>query len=119
MALGAQWQDVLRLVMRESMVLVAIGVTVGLAIAIAAGRLVATLLFGLPPTDVMTIVVAVGTDGGRLSHRRLHPGPARVESRPDGGAALRVKNQNVQRSALTFRVQSFNVHGFSVHTFRR
>ena len=60
MALGAQRQDVLRLVMRESMVLVAIGVTVGLAIAIAAGRLVATLLFGLPPTDVMTIVVAVG-----------------------------------------------------------
>jgi predicted permease len=60
MALGAQRQDVLRLVMRESMVLVAIGVAVGLAIAVAASRFVATLLFGLPPTDVLTLVVAIG-----------------------------------------------------------
>jgi predicted permease len=61
MALGAQRQDVLRLVMRESMILVAIGVVSGLAIALGAGKLVttlSTLLFGLPPTDAMTIVVA-------------------------------------------------------------
>ena len=52
MALGAQRQDVLRLVMRESMMLVVIGdCVVGLAIALASSRLVATLLFGLPPTD--------------------------------------------------------------------
>ena len=46
MALGAQRRDVLRLVMRESMMLVAIGVVVGLAIAVGASRFVATLLFG-------------------------------------------------------------------------
>jgi predicted permease len=64
MALGAQRQDVLQLVMRESMVLVAIGVVAGLAVAIAASRfvktLLTTLLFGLPPTDVMSIGLAVG-----------------------------------------------------------
>ena len=60
MALGAQRQDVLRLVMRESMTLVVIGVVGGLTIALAASRFVATLLFGLPPTDVSTIVAAMG-----------------------------------------------------------
>ncbi|HVD94452.1 MAG TPA: ABC transporter permease [Vicinamibacterales bacterium] len=60
MALGAQRQDVLRLVMQESMVLVVIGVVAGLGIALAASRLVATLLFGLPPTDVVTMLLAIG-----------------------------------------------------------
>lgn len=60
MALGAQRQDVLRLVMGESMILVAIGVVGGVGIAIAAGRFVSTLLFGLPPRDVMSILVAIG-----------------------------------------------------------
>jgi ABC-type antimicrobial peptide transport system permease subunit len=45
--------------MRESMILVAIGVTVGLTAAVAAGRLVATLLFGLAPTDALTMVTAI------------------------------------------------------------
>jgi ABC-type antimicrobial peptide transport system permease subunit len=45
--------------MRESMVLVAIGVIAGLAIAFAAGRFVSTLLFGLPPTDVLTMTLAI------------------------------------------------------------
>ena len=59
MALGAQRSNVLGLVMRESMLLVAIGVVSGLAIALAAGRLVTTLLFGLPPRDPLTMIVAV------------------------------------------------------------
>jgi predicted permease len=60
MALGAESRDVLRLVMRESMVMVAIGIAAGLAIAFASGRFVATLLFGLPPTDPTSIALAVG-----------------------------------------------------------
>jgi predicted permease len=59
MALGAQRLDVLRLVMRESMLLVIAGVTIGLALAIAASRLVASLLFGLAPTDLVTMVLAM------------------------------------------------------------
>jgi ABC-type antimicrobial peptide transport system permease subunit len=59
MALGAQREDVLRLVMRESMVLVVIGVVAGLAIAVAASQFVTTLLFGLAPTDPRTMFAAV------------------------------------------------------------
>jgi len=59
MALGAQRTDVLRLVMRESMVLVVIGIVAGLAIAFGASRYVTTLLYGLPPTDVTSIALAV------------------------------------------------------------
>jgi predicted permease len=59
MALGAQRLDVLRLVMRESMLLVIAGVAIGLALAVAASRLVATLLFGLAPTDAITMVLAM------------------------------------------------------------
>jgi predicted permease len=59
MALGAQRTDVLRLVMRESMVLVVIGIAAGLAVALGASRYVATLLDRLPPTDVMSIALAV------------------------------------------------------------
>jgi len=59
MALGAQREDVLRLVMRESMVLVAIGIVTGFAIAVAGSQFITTLLFGLAPTDPRTILVAV------------------------------------------------------------
>jgi ABC-type antimicrobial peptide transport system permease subunit len=59
MALGAQRHDVLRLVMGESMTLVIAGVLIGLAIALAASRLIESLLFGLAPTDVATLIVAM------------------------------------------------------------
>ena len=59
MALGAQRTDVLGMVMRESMLLVVVGVVLGLVTAVVASRFVTTLLFGLPPTDPTTIVAAV------------------------------------------------------------
>lgn len=58
-ALGAQRHHVLRLVMGESMVLVLAGIAIGLAIAVAASRLVASLLFGLAATDAATMLLAV------------------------------------------------------------
>jgi predicted permease len=86
MALGAQRGQVLGLVMRESMLLVVIGVTIGLAAAIAAGQLVTTLLFGLAPRDPGTILaatavmIAVSALAGYL--------PARRASRVDPMVAL-------------------------------
>jgi predicted permease len=58
MALGAESRHVLRLVMSESMTLVVLGIVVGLAAALAAGRLVTALLFGLAATDALSLVAA-------------------------------------------------------------
>jgi len=87
MALGAHARDVLRLVMRESLTLVAVGVVTGLVAAYAAGRLVQSLLYGLSPTDAPTIaisvavMIAVAAFAGYL--------PARRASRVDPLIALR------------------------------
>ncbi len=59
MALGAERSDVLRMVMRESLILVFIGVGIGFAAALAAGRYIASLLFGLAPSDLTTIFFAI------------------------------------------------------------
>ncbi|MGH9767723.1 MAG: ABC transporter permease [Blastocatellia bacterium] len=58
MALGARAADVIRLVLRETMLLVGAGVIIGLGAAFAATRLVASLLFGLSPTDPLTVTLA-------------------------------------------------------------
>jgi len=54
MALGAEAKDVLGLVMKQGMALAALGITIGLASAVALTRLLAGLLFGVGPTDVVT-----------------------------------------------------------------
>jgi ABC-type antimicrobial peptide transport system permease subunit len=59
MALGAQTQDVLTLVLRESLILIGIGVAIGLGAAIGANRLAASLVFGLATTDPLTIAISV------------------------------------------------------------
>ena len=87
MALGAQRQDVLRLVMRESMILVVAGVVIGLGGAIAVSHFVSNLLFGLAPTEPITmagavaVMVLVSALAGYL--------PARRASRVDPMMALR------------------------------
>jgi len=58
MALGAQASSIARLVLGESLVLVAIGVVAGVGTVLVAGRLVTSLLFGLAPTDPLTMLQA-------------------------------------------------------------
>ena len=58
MAIGAGRGDVLRMVMREVGFLVGIGLAVGIPAALAADRLAQRLLFGLKPTDPLTLTVA-------------------------------------------------------------
>ncbi len=76
MAMGAESREVLSLVLRESMLLVAIGVVIGIAASLAAGRLVRSQLFGLEPTDLSTmaaamfVMVAVSAAAGYLPARR-------------------------------------------------
>jgi putative ABC transport system permease protein len=57
MALGAQARDILQLIIRHGLVLVLAGVALGVAGAFAATRFLATLLFGITPTDTLTFVV--------------------------------------------------------------
>jgi predicted permease len=54
LALGAQTRDLRRLVLREGLALAAIGTTVGIATALAAGRSLRALLFDISPTDWVT-----------------------------------------------------------------
>jgi putative ABC transport system permease protein len=54
MALGARPGDVLRLVLTRALKLVLIGVAAGLLLALASGKLVSAMLFGLKSTDVTT-----------------------------------------------------------------
>jgi putative ABC transport system permease protein len=53
-ALGAQWRDVLKLILKSGMTLVILGLTIGLAGAFVLTRLMNTLLFEVSPTDPIT-----------------------------------------------------------------
>jgi predicted permease len=61
MALGADQGSVLGAVMKQGLTLAAIGIAAGLAGALALNRLVASLLFGVRPTDPSTMIAVVGT----------------------------------------------------------
>ena len=61
MALGAQRADVVRMVIGESMWLVGVGAIIGLVTAFIAGRFIASLLFGLAPSDATTLGIALAT----------------------------------------------------------
>lgn len=86
-ALGAQPKDVLWMVLRETILLVLIGVAIGVPAALAMSRLVSSFLFGLTPRDPATIgiatllLIAIGMLAGYL--------PARRASRIDPMIALR------------------------------
>jgi ABC-type antimicrobial peptide transport system permease subunit len=52
LALGAQRSNLLKLVISNGLKLALIGVAVGAACSLAAGRMLSTLLFGVTPTDI-------------------------------------------------------------------
>ena len=59
MALGANRSNIVAMVMREAATLLAIGVAIGAALALAIGSTVRALLFGVTPSDPATLVVAI------------------------------------------------------------
>ena len=58
MALGARSGDVVGMVVREAMVPVTIGIAIGIAGALAAGRTVASLLYGVAGLDALSLSLA-------------------------------------------------------------
>jgi putative ABC transport system permease protein len=86
-ALGAQRSDVLRPILREGMVLTGIGLLFGLAGAMASTRVMRSLLFGVNPTDPLTLV----TVSAFLLLTALAASyvPARRAARMDPAVALR------------------------------
>jgi len=57
MALGAQASDVLRLVVRQGMMLSLVGVAIGLALAFGLTRFLRSLLYQVSPTDALTFAL--------------------------------------------------------------
>jgi ABC-type antimicrobial peptide transport system permease subunit len=87
MALGADPARVRRLVMREILVLAAIGVAIGIPVTLEGGKLVASMLYDLKSTDPLSLAAATGL----LIAVTLLAGylPARRASRVDPAIALR------------------------------
>lgn len=59
MALGALRRDVIRIVLKEMMWLVGVGIVLGLPVALAVARLLKSQMFGMSPYDPVTILSAL------------------------------------------------------------
>jgi len=87
MALGAERRQVLVMILRETALLAASGVVIGIGAAVGVTRYVGSMLYGLPPSDPLSFGVAVVL----LLAIALLAGwwPARKASRLDPMVALR------------------------------
>jgi predicted permease len=87
MALGAEAGSISRLVMRNVISVLAVGVVAGIGISLAATRVLRELLFGLGPHDALTMIAAAAV----LSVVALIAGylPARRATKVDPMVALR------------------------------
>jgi putative ABC transport system permease protein len=90
MALGAPGKKVLGQVVREGLVVSAIGIAVGLIGSLVLSRSFETLVFGITPTDPTTYTVVVGVLLVAAAGASLIP--AHRASRVDPMVALRVEN---------------------------
>ncbi len=87
MALGAEGGSVIRMILSETALLIAIGLAIGVPASLACARFVQSKLFGLKPADPMTLVAAMGV----LAAVALASGwiPAQRAAKVDPMVALR------------------------------
>ena len=89
MALGALPSDIRRAVLGEAALMATLGTAIGLAGALALARVVESLLFGVSPSDPVTLaVVAAGASGAAIVAAWI---PARRAMRVDPMVALRAE----------------------------
>jgi predicted permease len=87
MALGASGADVVRIITRQTLVMLVVGVGLGVLFSAAATRGASSFLFGISPNDVLSVLgaagflVSVGLIAGYM--------PARRASRMDPSGAIR------------------------------
>ena len=87
MALGATRQSVMRMVLGQGLRLTLAGIVIGIALALAGGRLIASLLFGVGPADPITIVGVVALLGTVALAACSLPGLSATRRRSDCCAA--------------------------------
>ena len=87
MALGADRGNIQRMVLRETLMLIIVGLVIGIPLALGAASLVSKQLFGMKPTDPVALLAAAGL----LIVVAVMAGflPARRASRVDPLVALR------------------------------
>ena len=90
MALGARRGVVIWMVLREVCVLAAVGLAIGVPIALGASRLIESFLFDMKPNDPRALALAVAILAERGARGRLRTGPASVASRSDDRPSPRV-----------------------------
>lgn len=93
-ALGAPYRNVLRLVVQHGMLLTGTGLVIGTAAALALGRVMSGLLYGVTPSDPATLL-AVSlflAAVAMLATYKSHP--------LDGGARLRGGHVRLKRPAM-------------------
>jgi putative ABC transport system permease protein len=87
LAIGASPSDVIWLFLREGAALTLIGLGAGLAGAVAAGRLISSLLFGVTPADPATLAIVACALAGAAAGATYEP--ARRASRIDPNESLK------------------------------
>jgi putative ABC transport system permease protein len=87
MALGAQKTQMLGMVLRQSMTLVIVGIAIGFVVALAATRVMATLLYGVGANDISIYAVVIALLGAAAMLASYIP--ARRAMRVDPMVALR------------------------------
>jgi putative ABC transport system permease protein len=87
MALGAERRDVLRMVLRQGLVLMLTGAVIGVAAALPVARLLTSMLYGVNPTDPATLIAVLLMLSGVVVLASYFP--ARRATKVDPMVALR------------------------------
>ena len=85
MALGADRRRVVQLILKEAILLLAVGLVMGVALSLWAGQVAEKLLFGVQPRDAVSLGGAVVLLSIDCNAGRLHSCATRGSRRPDVG----------------------------------